>query len=197
MPTASDHSGSPSETINSVGSLQDGIDAGLDGIITDDPATLEGMIPPADPSIVAICATDPHASEAGLDPGEFVVTRAGGGTAEALRVYYDVSGTAANGSDYVMLAGAVELSNRRERLGLGLPVLICFQPHVVFRHVKLKTVGMGPTDRQAKQFHVAGYLLPPSINVCLPADAVDPQSFSTQVAHGRGHLGHRRRSKEC
>jgi subtilase family serine protease/subtilisin family serine protease len=55
---------------------------------------------------VTIEATGPTATEAGLQPGGFTVTRTGPTTA-ALTVYYTVSGTATAGTDYVALPGSV------------------------------------------------------------------------------------------
>lgn len=64
------------------------------------------MIADNDGTVVTIVATDPNASEAGLDPGEFTVTRTGGNLAEALAVIISRGGTANNGSDYASLGGA-------------------------------------------------------------------------------------------
>jgi hypothetical protein len=48
---------------------------------------------------VSITATDPNATE-GADNGQIRITRTGGCTANALSVFFTISGTATNGSDY-------------------------------------------------------------------------------------------------
>lgn len=55
---------------------------------------------------VTVAATTPTATEAGLVPGAFTVSRSGSTTA-ALTVAYSVAGTATAGSDYTALAGSV------------------------------------------------------------------------------------------
>ncbi|MEZ5291743.1 MAG: Calx-beta domain-containing protein [Vicinamibacterales bacterium] len=62
-----------------------------------------------DPPIVDVLVVDPDASEAGLDPGVVQFRRSGGDTASALNVFFQKSGTATNGSDYVSLGGALSL----------------------------------------------------------------------------------------
>lgn len=57
-------------------------------------------------TVVTIAATKPTATEAGLVPGQFTVTRVGY-AATALTVLYSVSGTASKGIDYVALSGRV------------------------------------------------------------------------------------------
>jgi hypothetical protein len=52
---------------------------------------------------VSLAASDANAAEAGLDPGAFTFTRAGGNTNLPLIVYFRVDGTAAPGIDYVAL----------------------------------------------------------------------------------------------
>lgn len=61
-----------------------------------------------DPPVVAVVASDASASEAGPDPGVFVLTRTGGNTAAALQVSYTVAGTATS-SDYVSFGGSVTI----------------------------------------------------------------------------------------
>ena len=58
---------------------------------------------------VTITATDITATEAGPTTGTFTVTRTGS-TAAALTVYYNVSGTATPGSDYISLPGSVTIA---------------------------------------------------------------------------------------
>lgn len=53
------------------------------------------------PVVVTVEATDPDASEAGPDPGEFAVSRTGS-TSGDLSVSYAMSGTATNGTDYAV-----------------------------------------------------------------------------------------------
>jgi len=60
--------------------------------------------------IVSIAATDANASETAPNGGLFTVSRIGG-TAGSLAVNYAMSGTAANGSDFVALSGTVTISN--------------------------------------------------------------------------------------
>jgi autotransporter-associated beta strand protein len=57
--------------------------------------------------VVTIEAADALASEAGPDTGTFRVTRPDTATNGALTVYYTLSGTAVNGSDYATLNGSV------------------------------------------------------------------------------------------
>src|SRR6266481_4060447 len=57
---------------------------------------------------VTIYATDAHASEAGLDPGTFTVSRIGS-TNFTVIVFYSLSGTASNGVDYEHLGGSVQI----------------------------------------------------------------------------------------
>jgi len=58
--------------------------------------------------VVTVTATDPLATETGLDPGVFTVSRTGPTTA-ALTVIYTVSGVATSGIDYVSLGSSVTL----------------------------------------------------------------------------------------
>ncbi|HUT12416.1 MAG TPA: tandem-95 repeat protein, partial [Thermoguttaceae bacterium] len=58
--------------------------------------------------VVSIAATDAAASEAGLDPGTFTVSRTGD-TGGDLVVYYALNGTATAGADYQPLAGSVTI----------------------------------------------------------------------------------------
>jgi hypothetical protein len=62
---------------------------------------------------VTLSATDPQASEAGLDPGVFTVTRSGP-TTDILTVNYTVGGTATAGSDYTALSGSVVIPRSRQ-----------------------------------------------------------------------------------
>ena len=70
-----------------------------------DPKTATIIIHDNDPT-VSIVASDPDAAEAGLDKGTLTVAR-NITSASPLTVYYTVSGTATNGTDYVKLAGSV------------------------------------------------------------------------------------------
>ena len=65
---------------------------------------------------VTIYATDAHASEAGLDPGTFTVSRIGS-TNFTVIVFYSLSGTASNGVDYEYLGMACFISAVRARTG--------------------------------------------------------------------------------
>ncbi len=56
--------------------------------------------------VVAITATDPNASEVGLDPGEFTVTRSGGDLTQQVLVHVQRGGTAINGTDYAAIGGS-------------------------------------------------------------------------------------------
>jgi subtilase family serine protease/subtilisin family serine protease len=55
---------------------------------------------------VSVVASDPDATEAGLTPGTFTLTRSGSTSAE-LTVAYAISGTATAGADYEMLGGSI------------------------------------------------------------------------------------------
>jgi hypothetical protein len=70
--------------------------------------TVSGPPAPAGPSTVTITATDPNASEVGLDPGTFQVTRTDPMT-NALTVYYLIGGTAENGLDYQTITNQVTI----------------------------------------------------------------------------------------
>ncbi len=56
---------------------------------------------------VTVVATDPSASETGLDPGTYTFTRTGGSLNVALYVSFTVSGTATSGTDYSGLGSSV------------------------------------------------------------------------------------------
>lgn len=58
--------------------------------------------------IIAIAATDPLASETGIDPGALTITRTGD-TTNPLTIQYTIAGTATNGSDYAQLANTVQI----------------------------------------------------------------------------------------
>src|SRR4026207_718797 len=65
-----------------------------------------GVIAQSDPGatnlltpVVSVLAADPQTSEAGPDKGAFLIRRAGS-TNTALRVFYQITGTATPGSDY-------------------------------------------------------------------------------------------------
>lgn len=55
---------------------------------------------------LTLTASDPSASEAGLDPGTFTVTR-DGDTDASLTVRYTIGGTASAGADYAPLTGSI------------------------------------------------------------------------------------------
>ena len=57
-------------------------------------------------TVVGIKATDPIAKEPS-DPGQFTVYRTSSASLASLTVFYTVTGTAANGVDYVKLTGSV------------------------------------------------------------------------------------------
>jgi hypothetical protein len=59
-----------------------------------------------DPPVLSVVASDGDASEAGLDPGAFVVTRVGGDVASALTADIALSGTAVNTDDYAFIGGS-------------------------------------------------------------------------------------------
>ena len=80
------------------------------GATTSDPLQLlkVSLSGTAAKSSVTITATDANASEAGLDAGQFTVTRTGS-TASGLAVDYTVAGTATSGSDYQALPGTLTI----------------------------------------------------------------------------------------
>jgi uncharacterized repeat protein (TIGR02543 family) len=59
------------------------------------------------PAEVTITATDPSASEPGIDKGIFTISRQGGDTSNSLTVTYTVTGTATEESDYSSLNGSI------------------------------------------------------------------------------------------
>lgn len=62
-----------------------------------------------DPAIVNITATDADASEAGLNPGVFIFTRAGGNIAASLTIGLSRTGTAGNNVDFAIISGLVTI----------------------------------------------------------------------------------------
>lgn len=65
--------------------------------------TFDDLIIPLSPSEVNLTTNDPEASEAGLDPGGFTVSRAGGSTAAPLSVQLSVGGSATSGEDFTAI----------------------------------------------------------------------------------------------
>ena len=61
------------------------------------------------PGTVSVTATDANASESG-DTGTFTIWRSGSRSSQPLTVYYTISGSAQNGSDYQSLPGSVTIS---------------------------------------------------------------------------------------
>ncbi|MEO1148224.1 MAG: Calx-beta domain-containing protein [Cyanobacteria bacterium J06638_22] len=57
--------------------------------------------------IVEITASDPEASEAGLDTATFTITRSGGDLSQPLSVFYSFTGSAAAGSDFERLSSPI------------------------------------------------------------------------------------------
>jgi hypothetical protein len=55
--------------------------------------------------VLSVTATDPNASEQGLDPGTFVFERSGS-TTDELAFIVSLSGTASSGADYVNLGSS-------------------------------------------------------------------------------------------
>jgi subtilase family serine protease len=84
---------------------QDTDDTGTASVVEDFtvPAECPALPPPPSVSVEATVAT---ATEAGVVPGQFRLTRTGD-TSSALTVYFTVSGTATAGSDYVTLPPSV------------------------------------------------------------------------------------------
>ncbi|PTL78795.1 hypothetical protein DAT35_37685 [Vitiosangium sp. GDMCC 1.1324] len=58
---------------------------------------------------LSVSASDSTAAEPGSDTGRFVISRSGGVSGQVLTVQYTLSGTAANGVDFVSLPGSVTL----------------------------------------------------------------------------------------
>jgi hypothetical protein len=61
------------------------------------------------PAVVTVTASDPNASEVGLDPGAFTFTRSGGNLSAALTVNFTRAGTALSGSDYTGVGTSVNI----------------------------------------------------------------------------------------
>jgi Calx-beta domain-containing protein/Big-like domain-containing protein/PKD domain-containing protein len=70
--------------------------------------TVDFLILDDDIPTLTVTALDPTASEAGRDPGVFLITRTGPTTAP-LRVFYGISGDALHGTDYVQLPAEVTI----------------------------------------------------------------------------------------
>jgi hypothetical protein len=92
------------ETVVVTLSAGTGYTVGTPGSATMNIADNDGAAPPA----VTIAPTDDHAAEPN-DPGAFEVSRSGSTTA-SLTVFYTVSGTATNGTDYTALSGSVVIA---------------------------------------------------------------------------------------
>lgn len=117
------------------------------------------VVPRVMPPEVNITTVDPIASEPGvltvLDPAVFAVTRSGN-TNHPLNVFYSIHGTAANGVDYQLLSGRVEIpagasSNRIMVVALGdvlvegtESVVLKLQPHPL----------NGPDDSRPWWYHI-------------------------------------------
>jgi murein DD-endopeptidase MepM/ murein hydrolase activator NlpD len=78
---------------------------------------------------VSITATDALASEPGTDTGTFAVTRTGS-TLDALTVYYQRSGTASSGADYLGLPGSVTIAAGSSSATLPVTPVDDLQPEV-------------------------------------------------------------------
>jgi hypothetical protein len=80
-----------------------------------------------DQVVLEIVAADDVAVEpatgTGGDPGVFVVKRVAGSREVAVPIYYKVSGTAQNGTDYVRLAGRAELARGAEAVEIVVRAL--------------------------------------------------------------------------
>ena len=61
------------------------------------------------PSVVTVTATQPNASETGLTPGTFTITRSQN-NGLPVTIHYTMSGTATNGSNYHTLSGTVTMA---------------------------------------------------------------------------------------
>jgi hypothetical protein len=61
------------------------------------------------PALLTVTASAPTASEVGPTNGTFTITRSGGNQTLPLTVYYLLSGTATNGTDYQTLSGWVQI----------------------------------------------------------------------------------------
>jgi len=57
-----------------------------------------------------LSASDPYASETGLDPGEFSIARPSSATGALLRINYSISGSATAGADFAPLSGTTAIS---------------------------------------------------------------------------------------
>ncbi len=68
---------------------------------------------------VTVVATDAAASEAGPDTGTYTLTRTNGTTGD-LTVYYTMSGTAGNGSDYQALSGSAVIPDGQASVTITL-----------------------------------------------------------------------------
>ncbi len=65
-----------------------------DGTVNNAPDTVTVTVAPPNAAIVSITASNAAASEAGLDPGMFTITRSGGALNQALQVRYTIGGSA-------------------------------------------------------------------------------------------------------
>lgn len=100
----------PASLVGLAGSVVSGMSYILfDGRATfDQSGKLSASDPPPPLLTVSVTAMDSDASEAG-DPGTFTISRSGNGSLAPLTVYYTVSGTAQNGTDYQTLSGSVTI----------------------------------------------------------------------------------------
>jgi hypothetical protein len=69
-----------------------------------------GAVPPVDPTIVSVIASDPQGAEpsaiAAIDPGQFTIRRAGN-LDLAIPVYFILTGSASNGVDYTFISNSI------------------------------------------------------------------------------------------
>lgn len=73
-------------------------------VATSDEVTVTAELP-----TITVAATGPAASEEGLSPGEFTISR--NSTGGALTVHFSVTGTAAEGSDYAAIGASVVIAD--------------------------------------------------------------------------------------
>ena len=80
--------------------------------------TSAGVQPPGLTNIVGVVAADAKASEEGVDPGVFTITRSG--NTNAIEVFYTLSGTATNGVDYTNLPSSIQFAENVMSANLDL-----------------------------------------------------------------------------
>jgi len=72
------------------------------------------------PAVVTVEASDPNASEAALDPGEFTFHRQDGDLTATMRVFFTRTGTATSGSDFTAIPTFIDFAPNQTSVTLAV-----------------------------------------------------------------------------